>query len=325
MTPTAVVYDPMFHLGWSYDIEETLLAEQGVRLVVPQTREESLAALPEADVVIVDAGPFGYEQMVHLKPGVAGLICYSVGMNQVVLADAAERGIPVRNLPNYATEAVSDHTITMLVAANRHVREFDRLSRGPDWNARRLWKTLGIRSFGGQTLGIIGAGRIGKRVAAKARGLGYRTIANDPFIETTGDPDLPLVSLPELLSMVDAVAICCNLNETSAKLLNAEAFALMKPGMILANCARGGIIDEHALASAMRSGVVASAGLDVRAKEPPDPNDDPLSDFPNLIQTPHVAWISEEAFDNYHREAASVTLDLLRTAGRLAAGGQATR
>lgn len=319
-TRTAVVYDPMFYLDWTYEIEEEALAAEGVRLVVPRTRGESLAALPEADVVIVHDGPFGHEQMALLKPDVAGLICYSVGMNQVALRDAAERGIPVRNLPNWATESVSDHTITMLLAAQRHVVELDRQSRGTDWDVRRLMRDLGLRTYRSQTLGIIGAGRIGKKVAIKARGLGFRTVANDPYIETTGDPELPLYDLHDMLGMVDAVAVCCSLNETSEKLLDADAFAAMKPGMILSNCARGRIIDEQALADAMRAGIVASAGLDVRAQEPPDPDNDPLRDVPNVIMTPHIAWVSAEGFVNYHRECASVALDMLATADRVAVG-----
>ena len=312
---TVVVYDPMFYLDWTYDIEADALAPAGVEIVVPQTRAEAIDALPRADVVVVHDGPFGHEQMAHLKPDVAGLICYSVGMNQITLADAAERGIPVRNLPNWATESVADHTITMLLAAQRHVVELDRQSRGTDWDVRRLMKGLGLRTYRTQTLGIIGAGRIGKRVGQKARGIGFRTVAHDPYIETSGDPELPLVSLPELLGTVDALAICCSLNETSELLLNAETFALMKPGMILSNCARGRIIDEGALAEAMRAGIVASAGLDVRAKEPPDPDDDPLRDVPNIVMTPHIAWVSAEGFVNYHRECAAVALELLANGG----------
>ena len=137
----------MFYLDWTYEIEEEALAAQDVRIVVPQTRDEALAALPDADVVVVHDGPFGHEQMALLKPDVAGLVCYSVGMNQVTLADAAERGIPVRNLPNWATESVADHTITMLLAAQRHVVELDRQSRGTDWDVRRLMKGLGLQDL----------------------------------------------------------------------------------------------------------------------------------------------------------------------------------
>jgi phosphoglycerate dehydrogenase-like enzyme len=208
----------------------------------------------------------------------------------------------------------------MLLAAQRHVVELDRKSRGTDWDVRRLMRDLGLRTYRSQTLGIVGAGRIGKKVALKARGLGFRTIANDPYIESSGDPELPLYDLHEMLGMVDAVAVCCSLNETSEKLLNADAFAAMKPGMILSNCARGRIIDEQALADAMRAGIVASAGLDVRAQEPPDPDNDPLRDVPNVIMTPHIAWVSAEGFVNYHRECASVALEMLATTDRVAVG-----
>ena len=313
----AVVYDPMFYLDWTYEIEAERLGARGVRLTVPQTREAAIAALPSADVVVVHDGPFGAEQMAHLRPGVAGLVCYSVGMNQVLLEDAEVRGIPVRNLPTWATESVSDHTITMLLATQRRVVEMDQASRGTDWDVRRLMKGIGIRQYRGQVVGIIGAGRIGKRVGQKARGIGFRTIATDPFLETSGDPDLPLVPLEELLATSDAVLLCCSLNPTSERLLNAEAFAKMRRGMIVVNCARGRLIDEPALAGALRDGTVAIAGLDVRAVEPPSGAPDHLSGLSNVILSPHIAWVSAEGFIAYHEECASVTLDLLEAAGRI--------
>jgi len=318
--PTVVVFDPLFYLDWVYDIEEERLAARGVRLVVAQDRDEAMAALPAADIVIVHDGPFGAAEMEHLRPDVSGLVCYSVGMNQVVLPDAAARGIPVRNLPSWASEAVSDHTISLLLAAHRRAVEFDTATRGKDWDVRRLLAKSGIRQYRGQLLGVIGAGRIGKLVARKARGIGFRTIATDPFIETTGDPDLPLVSLEDLLGQSDAVAVCCSLNETSEQLLNARTFAQMKRGMTLVNCARGGIIDEPALAAALQDGTVLVAGLDVRAKEPPDPATDILARLPNTVLTPHVAFYSAEGLIKYHEECAAVTLEMLKKSGRIGAG-----
>jgi D-3-phosphoglycerate dehydrogenase / 2-oxoglutarate reductase len=314
---TVVVYDPMFYLDWTYEIEEARLGARGVTLVVPRTRVEALAALPTADLVVVHDGPFGAEQMASLRPRIAGLVCYSVGMNQVVLADAAARGIPVRNLPTWATESVSDHTITMLLAAQRRVVAMDHESRGADWDVRRLMKGIGIRQYRGQVVGIIGAGRIGKRVGEKARGIGFRTIATDPFLDASGDPDLPLVPFDELLAASDAVVVCCSLNETSERLLDSEAFGQMRRGTIVVNCARGRIVDEHALAAALRSGIVAIAALDVRAKEPPDPADDPITGLPNVILSPHIAWVSAEGFVAYHEECASVALEMLEQAGRI--------
>ena len=315
--PTVVIFDPLFSLDWTYDIEEERFGARGVRLIVAQNRNEAMAALPIADIVVVHDGPFGAAEMEHLRPDVSGLVCYSVGMNQIVLPDAAARGIPVRNLPNWASEAVSDHTIALLLAAHRRAVEFDSATRGKDWDVRRLLTHSGIRQYRGQLLGIIGAGRIGTLVAKKARGVGFRTFANDPFIETTGDPDLPLVSLEVLLGQSDAVAVCCSLNETSERLLNARTFAQMKRGTTLVNCARGGIIDEPALAAALQDGTVSVAGLDVRAKEPPDPATDILAGLPNTVLTPHVAFYSAEGLILYHEECAAVTLDLLERSGRI--------
>jgi D-3-phosphoglycerate dehydrogenase len=323
--PTVLIWDPLFYLDWEYDIEDERLAARGVRLIVAQTREEGDARLPDADVVIVHDGPFGGAEMDRLRPGLAGLICYSVGMNQIVAADAAARGLLVRNLPNWASEGVSDHTIAMLLAAHRRIVEWDRGSHGTDWEVRRFVTKMGIRGFRGQTLGVIGAGRIGKLVARKARGVGYRTIANDPFIETTGDPDLPLLPLADVLAQSDAIAMCCSLNETSQHLLDAAAFARMKPGMTLVNCARGGLIDEDALYAALQDGTVAVAALDVRdGQEPPDPATDRLAPLPNTVLTPHVAFYSAEGFIRYHEECAEVVLELLEASGRLLAGPTAT-
>jgi phosphoglycerate dehydrogenase-like enzyme len=315
--PLVVVYDPLFYLDWVYDIEETRLAARDVRLMVAATKGDAIAVLPDADIVIVHDGPFGATEMAHLRPDVSGLVCYSVGMNQVALADAAARGIPVRNLPNWASEAVSDHTITLLLAAHRRAVEMDAATRGTDWDVRRLLTRSGIRQYRGQKLGIIGAGRIGKLVAKKARGIGYTTVANDPFIESTGDPDFPLVPLEQLLAESDAVAVCCALNASSERLLNARTFAQMKPGMYVVNCARGGIIDEPALAAALQDGTVAVAGLDVRAKEPPDPATDVIAGLPNTVLTPHIAFYSAEGLIQYHEECAVVTLEMLEDSGRI--------
>lgn len=319
MAPLVLVWDPLFYLDWEYGIEAELLAARGVRLLVAATRDEGNAALPSADVVVVHDGPFRGAEMDRLKPGVSGLICYSVGMNQVVLPDAASRGLTVRNLPNWASEAVSDHTIAMLLAAQRRIALYDRGSHGTDWAIRRGFSRSGIRQVRGQLLGVVGAGRIGRLVARKARGVGFRTIANDPFIETTGDPALPLVGLDDLLATSDAIALCCSLNETSERLLRAETFRLMKRGTTLVNCARGGLIDEGALAAALADGTVAAAALDVReGREPPDPATDRLAGLPNVILTPHVAFYTEEGFIRYHEECAEVALELLEASGVLA-------
>ena len=266
--PVVLVHDQLDYLDWQYDIEASILGAAGVRLVVP-ARVDGDAALPGAAVVIVHDGPFGATQMARIERPV-GLVCYSVGMDQVDAAAAAAAGIPVRNLPHWATQVVAEHGITLLLAALRRLPVQDAAARTTRWDHRKLIADLGIELFSLQTVGVIGAGRIGQAFAARARGLGFRTIATDPASPDTG-PDLPLVSIDELLATSDAVVVCASLTDTSRGLLDASAFARMRRGASVVNVARGPIVVETALADALRTGHLAFAALDVRQVEPPTP------------------------------------------------------
>ncbi len=313
--PTVLVWDQLDYLDWSYDIERSLLEPAHVRLLVPE-RAVADDHLGDADVVIVHDGPFGADRMARLREPL-GLVCYSVGMDQVDATAAAAAGIPVRNLPHWATQVVAEHGLTVLLAALRRLPAQDAAARTTRWDHRKLIADLGIELFSLQTVGVIGAGRIGQAFAARARALGFRTIATDPAMPDTG-PDLPLVPLPELLATADAVVVMASLTETSRGLLDEQAFGCMKQGSVLVNVARGPIVVESALAEALGSGRLAFAAVDVRAAEPPDPATDPLRDAPNLLLTPHTAWVAATSHRAYHEEAAAVSLELLRSAGRIA-------
>lgn|GEM_PF-1998042 len=313
--PTVVVYDQLDYLDWSYDIEADILSSAGVRLIVPP-RSAAREALPDANVVIVHDGPFGAKEIGLIRSPV-GVVCYSVGMDQVDEEAAAAADVPVRNLPHWATQVVAEHGITLLLAAVRRLSAQDRAARTDRWDHRKLIADLGIELFTEQTVGIIGAGRIGQALGARARALGFRTIATDPATPDTG-PDLPLVPLDELLATSHAVVVCASLTKTSRGLLGGAAFARMRQGAILVNVSRGGIIQENPLAVALASNHLAFAALDVRAAEPPDPSSDPLADLPNVLLTPHTAWVSAASHRAYHEEAAMVSLELLRAAGIIA-------
>jgi phosphoglycerate dehydrogenase-like enzyme len=312
--PVVLVYDQLDYLDWRYDIESAILEPAGARLVVPE-RADAVGALPTAAVVIVHDGPFGAAEMARIERPV-GLVCYSVGMDQVDAAAAAAAGIPVRNLPHWATQVVAEHAITLLLAALRRLPSQDAAARTTRWDHRKLIADLGIELFSLQTVGVIGAGRIGQEFARRARGLGFRTVAADPAAPETG-PDLPLMPLGQLLAEADAVVVCASLTDSSRGLLDEAAFAAMRPGVSLVNVSRGPIVVEPALAAALRSGRLAFAALDVRAVEPPSPDTDPLRDVPNLLLTPHTAWVAATSHRAYHEEAAAVSLQLLREAGRL--------
>ena len=311
--PTVVVYDQLDYLDWVYTIEDEALAAAGARLLVPP-RAEAREVLAEADVIIVHDGPFSTGEFALLRDPV-GIVCYSVGMDQVDAVAAATAGVPVRNLPRWATQVVAEHAITLLLAAVRRLPVQDRAARTRQWDHRRLIAELGIELFSLQTVGIVGAGRIGRAFATRARALGFETIAYDPRTHPD-EPGLAFVAFDDLLARSDAIVICAPLNDETRGLFGRETLARMRRGSVLVNVSRGPIVVDDALAAVLREGHLTFAALDVREHEPPLV-DDPLRDEPNTLLSPHTAWVATASHRAYHEEAAQVSIELLRDAGRL--------
>ena len=318
--PTAVIMDGLATDGPFYELPRQLLAERGVELLVPIEDAERLTALHHADVVIVLGRHYLTPGQFPNLANCVGILCYSIGMDKVDAASANAANVPVRNVPDYCTDEVSDHALTLLLAAERRLGEQLRLMSTTDWKTAQSAPVIGeVHRLRGQTLGIIGAGRIGRMVARKARAFGFETIAVDPYLSADPDPEpeFPLRSLDEALEISDAIVICAALTDGSKGLIGRETLAKMKRGVILVNVARGGLLDEPALAAAIRDGRVAVAALDVRDPEPPDPANDVLIGLPNLITTPHTAANSIEAVEDLHRKGAATVITLLEEAGRL--------
>jgi D-3-phosphoglycerate dehydrogenase len=315
--PTVVVYDPVPGPS-TWGPESAIFGSRGVDLVVPEDAAAADEAIRTADAVIVTGyGRLDAGRVESLERAV-GILCYSIGMDKVDGPAAVAAGIPVRNVPDYCTDEVSDHAVTLLLAAQRRLLPFATATAAGGWPNDEVAITGAIHRLRGQTLGIAGAGRIGRLVAAKARAFGFRTIAYDPFITAAADADLPLVDRDELFATADAIIVCAAYTPGAPPLITREVLAGVKPGLIVVNISRGGHIDEHALAEALVDGRVAVAALDVRVTEPPDPADDPLSGLPNVVLTPHIAGSSIEAVEDLHRLAAEYVLDLLETGGRIA-------
>ena len=297
--------------------ETAIFGSRGVDFVVPEDAAAADEAIRTADAVIVTGyGKLDAGRVAGLERAV-GILCYSIGMDKVDGPAAKAAGIPVRNVPDYCTDEVSDHALTLLLAAQRRILPFAIATAAGGWPNDDRSLTGSLRRLRGQTLGIAGAGRIGRLVAAKARAFGFRTVAYDPFITATVDPDLPLVDRDELFATSDAIVICAAYTPGAQPLITREVLAGVKPGLIVVNISRGGHIDEHALAEALRDGRVAVAALDVRATEPPDLTDDPLSRLPNVVLTPHIAGSSLEAVEDLHRLAAEYVLGMLEAGGRI--------
>jgi lactate dehydrogenase-like 2-hydroxyacid dehydrogenase len=234
---------------------------------------------------------------------------HAVGVDNIVLADATERGIPVGNTPGILTDATADFAFALLMAAARRVSEAERYVRAGKWQTWGPSVLLGA-DFVGATLGLVGFGRIGQAVARRAAGFGMRVLYYDPG-KTPGHGALPAASLEELLAEADFVSIHTPLTEKTRHLVDAGFLAKMKPTAILVNTARGGVLDQAALYDALVAKRIFAAALDVTDPEPL-PMDSPLLALENCLIAPHIASASARTRDEMSRLAAENLLAGLR-------------
>ena len=230
-----------------------------------------------------------------------------VGVDNVDLEAATRAGITVVNAPTGNTIAAAEHTVALLMALARKIPAGDASLRRGEWTRGPL---QGVQ-LRGRTLGIIGLGKIGMAVAERARGLGMMLLGSDPYVtaEQAALRGVELVTLDALLERSDAVTVHVPLSRSTSALIDATALARMRPGAFVLNVARGGIVDEDALAAALREGRLAGAAIDVFEHEPPTGS--PLLDAPNTVLTPHLGASTAEAQVAVAEEVAEQILDVL--------------
>ncbi len=230
-----------------------------------------------------------------------------IGVDNVDVPTATDRGILVVNAPTANLLSATEHTFALLFAAARFVPAADASIKSGTWDRKSF---LGIE-LQGKTLGIIGFGRIGQRVALRAKAFEMNVIAYDPFLDAqiARRLDVEPVSLDDLLRRSDAITLHTPLTEQTKNLLDAERLAMMKPGALIVNCGRGGLIDEAALLAALESGQIAGAGLDVFAEEPP--TDFALMRHPRVVATPHIGAQTREAQERISTETAHMLIGAL--------------
>ena len=218
---------------------------------------------------------------------------YGVGYDHIDVAAAASRGIQVVHVPDYGTEEVAEHTLAIVLAL---LRGLPRLAAGVAAGRWDYTDAGPLHRISGRTLGIVGLGRIGGRVADRARAFGFRVLACDPYVpaEAFAARGAEPRALEALLAESDVVTLHVPLTPETRGLVNARAFARMKRGSVLVNAARGAVVDEAALLAALDEGRIAAAGIDVLPEEPPAP-EHPLRRDPRVLLTPHAAWYSEES------------------------------
>jgi D-3-phosphoglycerate dehydrogenase len=235
---------------------------------------------------------------------------YGIGVDMIDLEAATDCGIPVCNVPDYCIEEVSTHTIAFVLALNRHLLGHHAHVMAGHWASPPGGAPARLS---GQVLGLLGLGRIGKAVAAKALALGLRVVAHDPYLrpEQGSALGVELVSLPDLLRQADYLSIHCPLTQATRRLIGAAQLALMKPSAYLINMARGPVVDQAALGQALMQGSLAGAAVDVLEQEPPAA-DEALLKLPNVMVTPHTSSWSAESIVQLRQGAVRNVVQVLR-------------
>jgi len=265
-------------------------------------------AIADADALVIRSGTKVTAAVIDAAKQLKVIGRAGIGVDNVDVDAATRRGIVVMNTPGGNTITTAEHAIALIVALARHIPQATASMKAGKWEKKKFTGT----ELYNRTLGVIGLGNIGRIVADRARGLDMKVIAHDPFISDSGATkvDYELVSFDDLLARSDILTVHVPKTKDTLGLLDAEAFAKCKPGVLVINAARGGIVDEEALLAALESGQVGGAGLDVFVQEPP-PEGYPLVAHERVICTPHLGAATEQAQVNVAIAVAEQVRDYL--------------
>ncbi len=261
------------------------------------TPDQITKRIAHAEIVLTNKVVLGEEE-INAAANLKYIGVLATGTNVVDHPAAQQRGISVNNCVAYGTASVVQHTWALILSLSTHLQDYQRAAQ-QDWHNSAFFSVLDypVSELAGKTLGIIGYGELGRGVATIGRAFGMKIIsAAIPGWQSPANKEAPRLALPAFLTTADVISIHCPLSEQTRNLITADELALMKTSALLINCARGGIVNEQALAQAVKQGTIAGAGVDVLTREPPvDGNVLLESDIPNLIVTPHCAWGSQQA------------------------------
>jgi phosphoglycerate dehydrogenase-like enzyme len=294
----------VFHYAAGPDLAARLAAVAGGGLAIEICAEHDdarlAALLPETDVLWHVLRPATVE-MIDAAPRLRLIQKIGVGVNTIDLAAARRRGIAVCNLPGTNAPAVAELTLALMLAASRRVPMFDAAMRRGEGFALDPAAKDGINELGGRTVGLVGYGAVPRALAPVLVALGCRVLYTARGARSGAVAEFR--TLPDLLAESDVVSLHVPLTNETERMIDAAALARMKPSAVLVNTARGGLVDEPALVAALRTGRLAAAGLDVFAEEPIDPSSELLT-LPNVVLTPHIAWLTTGTFDRSFALAA---------------------
>ncbi len=270
---------------------------------------ELLEAVTDVDAMIVRGGTQITEEVLQAASKLRILARAGIGIENMDLAAANRKGVVVMNTPFGSTTTTAEHTIAMLMALARQIPDASKSTKAGRWEKDRF---MGV-DIAGKTLGVIGAGKIGRLVVERALGLRMHVIVYDPYLaeDVLRHMGAEPAEFDDLLARADFITLHIPLNSETVNLIDEEALRKLKPGCRIVNCALGGLVDEEALAEAIKQGRVAGAALDVFAKEPPEP-DNPLLPLEQVICTPHLRAATVDAQVNVTVQAARQVVDFLQ-------------
>jgi len=297
----------------SYEIEEEMFRKAGYPLTVTRGasyRKDYPTFAPRVKGILLQVGfqlkgedikGLGSCKVIAVRGG---------GFDNIDIDAATRQGIILTYVPGYCVEEVSDHALTLMLALSRRIPKCQEMTRKGLWKAAELGP---IRRLSEQTLGLVGFGRIARNVARKAKCLGLRVVAYDPLVSKSemDKADVEKTDFKDLVRFADFISLHVPLTKETNHLFNGDVFNTMKNTSYLINTCRGEVIDEAALIDALKTGKIAGAGLDVLDHEPPD-RKSPLLSMPNVIVTPHSAYISEESLTEVLVRSTQAVIDVLQ-------------
>jgi len=299
-------------------IEEDAIASIGASLIKAPSRTEDLliANCRDADAVLAGANEPYTERVIAALEHCRVISRVGIGYDNIHVEAATAKGIPVSIVPDYCVAEVSDHAMAFILTFARKIIPVSQAVRAGHWRAGS--QTIAnirkpMRRLAGQTLGIVGLGRIGKALARKAQAFGLRVIAVDPYVtaEQASNLGVERVDLDSLLRQSDYISLHALLTDATKKLIDGPALKKMKSTAVIINNARGGLIDEAALYAAVSEERIAGAGIDVTDPEPPR-TDDPLLQLDNVLVTAHSSFYSAEGVVELRQRAVEAVVQVLQ-------------
>ena len=283
-----------------------IIEEAGIEVVNQPdiTPEELLNVIPDYPCMVVRSRTKVTKEVIEAGKALKAIVRAGVGLDNIDVAYAKEKGVQVLNTPSASTQSVAELTIAYLMALARNIPQMTASMKAGKWEK----KTFLGSEVAGKTLGLIGSGRIGKAVADRAAALGMSVVAYDPYVnELKG---ISLMDLDNLLEEADYISLHVPHTEETHNILNTDTFQKMKDGVRIINCGRGGTIDEKALTQAIQDGKVAGVALDVYAEEPL--SDSQLYSLDQVIGSPHIGAGTSEAKERVGQEAAQNVIEALK-------------